>query len=72
MLYQFEHRNYNDFSVVEEYKLPARAYFIPFASKEECDKTEYWNEREKSRMVTFLSGKWDMRYFARIDRKSVV
>ncbi len=66
MLYQFEHRNYNDFSVVEEYKLPARAYFIPFASKEECDKTEYWNEREKSRMVTFLSGKWDMRYFARI------
>lgn len=66
MIYRFEHRNFNDFSVFEDNKLPARAYFIPFSGQDECKKSTYLNEREKSRLVTLLSGNWDFRYFARI------
>ena len=34
MIYSMNKSNYKDFSVVEIGKLPARAYFIPFRTKE--------------------------------------
>ena len=37
MLYTMNKKNYKDFSVVEIGKLPARAYFIPFKTREKLD-----------------------------------
>ena len=63
MKYSFNNKNFNDFSVYEINKLPARAYFIPYSSKAVLQKTNFVKERVSSDMVTVLSGKWDFAYF---------
>ena len=66
MLYRFNHDKFNDFSIFEENKLPARAYFIPFGDKEECLATDYITERYNSRMVRVFNGDWDFEYYPKI------
>ena len=67
MIYRFSHDKFNDFSLFEENKLAPRAYFIPFGSKEACDKTTFYDERYKSDMVRCLSGEWDFLYYKQVD-----
>lgn len=64
MIYSMNKKNYKDFSVVEIGKLPARAYFIPFRTKEKLLSTDFMTERYSSDAVTVLSGEWDFRYYA--------
>ncbi len=64
MIYSLNKSNYKDFSVWEIGKLPARAYFIPFKTKDAMDKTDFISERYESDKVTLLSGEWDFRYYA--------
>ena len=64
MIYSMNKSNYKDFSVVEIGKLPGRAYFIPFKTKEKLDSTDFITERYSSDAVTVLSGEWDFRYYA--------
>ena len=66
MLYKFNHNLYNRFDTFEQNKLPARAYFIPFANRDALESTTYLNERTKSDTVTLLSGKWDFALFDKI------
>ncbi|MCI8325356.1 MAG: hypothetical protein HFH71_02275 [Clostridia bacterium] len=66
MIYKFSHDKFNDFSIFEENKLPARAYFIPFGDKEECLATDYITERYNSRMVRVFNEDWDFEYYPRI------
>ncbi len=63
MKYSFNNKNFNDFSVYEINKLPARAYFIPYSNKNVLQKTGFAKERVSSDMVTVMSGKWDFKYF---------
>lgn len=68
MRYFFDHSRFNNFSLYEENKLPPRAYFVPFASLEECKACEsYLDERYSSKMLTVLNGKWDFAYFKQIN-----
>ena len=64
MIYSMNKKNYKDFSVVEIGKLPARAYFIPFRTKDKLLSTDFITERYSSDAVTVLSGEWDFRYYA--------
>lgn len=64
MIYSMNKKNYKDFSVVEIGKLPARAYFIPFKTKEKLLSTDFMTERYSSDAVTILNGEWDFRYYA--------
>lgn len=66
MKYKFVHKNYKDFSIFEENKLPPRSYFIPHSSKTACDDTTYLTERYESKRVTLLNGDWDFAYFRNI------
>ena len=66
MLYTFRHDKYSDFNVFEENRLSPRSYFIPFETREQCDKTDYLTERYASPLVTVLSGEWDFLYFKRV------
>ena len=64
MIYSMNKKYYKDFSVVELGKLPARAYFIPFKTKDKLLSTDFTTERYSSDAVTVLSGEWDFRYYA--------
>ena len=68
MRYFFQHDNYNDFDCIQRNRLQPRAYFVPFASLDECKSCEsYLDERYSSKMITMLNGKWDFKYFAKLD-----
>ena len=43
MLYRFSHDKFNDPQVFEDNRLHPRSYFIPFASRAECDGCDYLN-----------------------------
>ncbi len=66
MLYTFRHDKYSDFNVFEDNRLRPRSYFIPFETREQCDKSDYLTERYVSPLVTVLSGEWDFLYFKRV------
>ena len=52
-------------NIFKENVLEPRAYFIPFASKQELDKTDIRTERYNSSMVTSLSGEWNFKYYSK-------
>lgn len=66
MLYRFSHDKFNDPTTFEDNRLHARSYFIPFASREECDACDYLNERASSSCVQLLGGEWDFLYYSKI------
>lgn len=59
-------KNYNTFELFEENKLDARAYFVPFDSFKACKSSIYYQERQDSKLVTMLNGKWDFLFFDRM------
>lgn len=64
MIYKLETGNFKDFQKFRENILEPRSYFIPFASKEELDKTDIRTERYNSSRVAVLSGKWNFKYYS--------
>lgn len=66
MKYSFEHKNYSNFNIFEENKMPPRAYLIPFKSLKNLKATDYLSERYKSDMVTLLNGDWQFKYYPKI------
>ena len=66
MLYRFSHDKFNDPQVFEDNRLHPRSYFIPFASRAECDGCDYLNERYSSSCVMPLGGEWDFLYYSKI------
>ncbi len=63
MKYTVKKNLHSDFSVMEIGKLPGRAYFIPYESKEKLKFTDIFNERYNSGMVEILSGDWDFKFY---------
>lgn len=59
-------KDYNNFRIFEDKKLPSRAYFVPFENQKNCKDTKFYEERQKSKLVTMLSGEWDFAFFERI------
>ncbi|MGN0499574.1 MAG: glycoside hydrolase family 2 TIM barrel-domain containing protein, partial [Ruminococcus sp.] len=66
MKYSVNRDIHSDFNVIEENKLPARAYFIPFSSDEQLSKTDYKSERYNSDRIVMLSGEWDFKYYEKL------
>lgn len=66
MKYTINKKIHAEFSVFEENKLPARAYFIPFSNEKTLEKTDYKNERYNSDRVVLLSGEWDFLYYEKL------
>ena len=54
---------HSDFSIMEIGKLPGRAYFIPYKSKDKLKNTDLFAERYSSDMVEILSGEWDFKFY---------
>lgn len=63
MNYQINKENYHRFDILAVNKLPARSYFIPFASKEHADRVSILEKRYHSTKVRCLSGQWDFRFY---------
>ena len=66
MKYNINKKIHADFSVFEENKLSARAYFIPFSNEKTLEKTDCKNERYNSDRVVLLSGEWDFLYYEKL------
>ena len=63
MEYTLNKTNYRDFSVYEENKRTARAYYIPYSKKAVLEATALKDERFNSDLVDILSGEWEFKYF---------
>lgn len=63
MKYLINRENFRLFDISEINKLPARAYFIPYADKETLLSQSVITERYNSSMVTLLNGEWDFKYY---------
>ncbi len=63
MEYQLNCDNYHRFDVMQVNKLPARSYFIPFASPQEADDASLNRQRWASSKLQCLSGQWDFRFY---------
>ena len=66
MKYSVNRSIHSDFNVIDENKLPARAYFIPFSNNDVLSKTDYKNERFNSDRIVMLSGDWDFKYYNKL------
>lgn len=66
MEYKLNKTNYRDFSVFEDNKRAARAYFIPFSSKDKLGTVAIKDERKESDLVELLSGEWDFKFYSDI------
>lgn len=63
MLYELSRNHYSDFETIEVNKLPPRAYFIPFASREAAAGATLEGKRYASSKVRCLNGAWDFRFY---------
>lgn len=63
MNYLINRENFRKFEISEIGKLPPRAYFIPYSSKEALDAQSVLTERYNSDKVHILSGEWDFKYY---------
>lgn len=59
-------KNYKNFKVFRENRLDARAYFIPFGSKEAAKCSDPKKVRYSSDRVRVLNGEWDFKYYKRM------
>ena len=66
MEYLINKSNYRDFSVFQDNKQEARAYFIPYSKRENLKNTSFKDERYNSDLVDVLSGEWDFKYYSDI------
>ena len=63
MKYIINRANFRQFDIAEINKLPPRAYFIPYATKETLTEQTVLTERYNSPMVHILNGEWDFKYY---------
>ena len=63
MKYIINKDNFRNFDIMEINKLPKRAYFIPYPTKELLDKQNVLTMRYSSPMVEVLNGEWDFLYY---------
>lgn len=63
MICNVDKKLHRTFGVFEKNKLAPRAYMIPYADKEQLEKTSLIDERYNSSMVKVLSGNWDFKYY---------
>ncbi len=63
MKYIINKDNFRNFDVVEINKLPKRAYFIPYPTKELLNNQTILTTRYSSPMVDVLNGEWDFVYY---------
>ena len=65
MRYVLDRATYADAAVLEENRLPARSYFIPYPDRASAEAVPLARRRYESPLVRCLSGKWDFRFFSR-------
>ncbi|MBQ9348447.1 MAG: hypothetical protein IJT94_14120, partial [Oscillibacter sp.] len=65
MRYQLNTTNYHDFAVLEQNRLPGRAYFIPYPDRASADAVSAKERRYKSEKVLCLNGDWDFKFYPR-------
>lgn len=63
MIYRLNKTNFSDFAVIEDNKMPARSYFIPYPDRKSEERTTAREKRYKSSRVQCLNGKWDFLYY---------
>lgn len=63
MRYHINRENYHRFDIIELNKLPARAYFIPFGTKDAAEKASTLEKRYISDKVRCLNGQWDFKFY---------
>lgn len=56
---------WEDLSILSRNRLPARASFIPFADRGECERAAYlYANKEQSSRLLLLNGRWQFGYWA--------
>ena len=65
MKYNLKKDNFCEFSIFEDNKAAARAYFIPFPCRDEALRATPETARYNSSYVRVLSGEWDFAFFER-------
>lgn len=63
MEYKINITNYHTQGVFEDNKLPARSYFIPFATRQQADEVDILSKRYSSSKVRVLNGDWDFIFY---------
>lgn len=63
MKYNVNKTNYHDFSIIEQNRLPARSYFIPYPDMESAASVSAAKKRYSSPKVVCLNGEWDFRFY---------
>ncbi len=63
MLYRINRDNYHRFDVLEVNKLPPRAYFIPYETRDQADAVTSQEKRYASSKVQCLNGVWDFKFY---------
>ena len=63
MQYTLNTTNYHDFAVLEQNRLPGRAYFIPYPDRTSADAVTAKERRYKSDKVLCLNGDWDFKFY---------
>ena len=71
MIYRIDRLHANDFEILEENKLAARSYFIPYGNRETLAAQSPVTERQNSDRVTLLNGDWQFAYFEHVNRLPV-
>lgn len=67
MLYNIKRNNYRNVNIINDNRLKARAYFIPFSNEAKARSATILNRRYVSDLVSCLNGEWDFIYYAKID-----
>ncbi len=63
MVYELNRKHYCTFETIQVNKLPGRAYFIPFDTREAASGVSLENKRYASAKVKCLNGPWDFRFY---------
>ncbi len=64
MIYKLkEKENFKKFAVMQDNRLPSRAYFIPFSNMKKAREATLLNKRYVSDKVVVLNGTWDFCYY---------
>ena len=65
MRYAIDKSAYCDAATIEERRLPARSYLVPYPDRASADAVAFARRRYDSPLVRCLSGEWDFRFYPR-------
>lgn len=63
MDYCLKSSNYKNFKVIEQNRLPSRAFFVPFSNRKQMENIGIEEAIKASRRVISLNGKWDFAFY---------